>query len=222
MVLQDRAKATRDAILLGAASVFEEVGYGNASISQVADRASVTKGALYFHFPSKQALAIAVISAQHALVTDAAAEITAADNSALESMILMCGSFARQLVSDPIVRAGIRLTLEAAAFGHLVQEPYEDWIRSMSELAALAQLQGDLHPSLDTDKLARYIVASFTGVQMVSEVLTDRADVLERVHQMWDLLLPSIAPSLPRGKANLANLILEDPLARRPSGRERR
>ena len=49
MVQQARAQATRDAIVLGAAKVFERNGYGLASISDIAAASSVTKGALYFH-----------------------------------------------------------------------------------------------------------------------------------------------------------------------------
>lgn len=208
MVLQERAQVTRDAILLGAALVFEESGYGNASIAQVADRAAVTKGALYFHFKSKEELALAVVHAQHDLVTNAAANIASLDKSALSAMILMCGSFARQLVSDPIVRAGIRLTLEASAFGQPVREPYEDWIRSMTDLASAAQSQGEIRPELDASELARYIVASFTGVQMVSSVLADRADVIARVYQMWRIILPGIALPQPGGVERLADLVL--------------
>lgn len=192
MVLQDRAKATREAILDGAAVVFEEHGYGSTSLSQVSEAAHVTKGALYFHFRSKEELARAVIEEQHRIVLADSGAILARNSSGLTTMILMCRAFGLQLISQPVVRAGIRLTFEATAFGLAVRGPYEDWIAAIERLAAQAKEEGQVRSSVDPSALARYIVASFTGVQMVSEVLTGRADVLQRIEEMWELLLPGI------------------------------
>ena len=75
MVRQDRAKATREAIINGAAAVFEEHGYGSASLTQVSEAAGVTKGALYFHFKSKDDLARAVIEEQHRIAVAAGESI---------------------------------------------------------------------------------------------------------------------------------------------------
>lgn len=192
MVLQDRAKATREAIIAGAAVVFGEHGYGSASLTQVADAAQVTKGALYFHFHSKEDLARAVIKEQHRIVVADSEAILAESRPALATMILMCRAFGLHLVCEPVVRAGIRLTLEATAFGQPVRKPYEDWITTMEHLADQGRKERQIRPSVDPAALARYLVASFTGVQMVSEVLTGRADVVQRIEEMWALLLPGI------------------------------
>ncbi|MGY2744197.1 ScbR family autoregulator-binding transcription factor [Arthrobacter sp. UYCu723] len=192
MVLQDRAKATREAIIAGAAAVFEEHGYGSASLTQVSDAAQVTKGALYFHFQSKEDLARAVIEEQHRIVVAESETLLAEDRPALPAMILLCRVFGLKLVHEPVVRAGIRLTLEATAFGQPVQAPYEDWIAVMKQLTDRAKGEKQVRSSVDSVALARYIVASFTGVQMVSGVLTGRADVMQRIEEMWSILLPGI------------------------------
>lgn len=57
VVKQDRSVRTRQTILSAAARVFEERGYQMATISEILTAAGVTKGALYFHFPSKEDLA---------------------------------------------------------------------------------------------------------------------------------------------------------------------
>ena len=194
MPLQERARATKASIVEGAAAVFEEIGYGNASLSSVAERAGVTKGALYFHFKSKEDLALAVIEAQHALVTQEGERIAGLGRSALSTIIMTCASFGRLLVQEPVVRAGIRLTLEASAFGQSVTAPYEDWIRTMEFLTRQGQSEGEIDEALDPAAFARYLVASFSGVQMVSGVLTHRADVLERIEDMWSILLPAMVP----------------------------
>jgi AcrR family transcriptional regulator len=192
MVLQDRAKATRGAIIIGAAAVFEEHGYGSTSLTQVSEAAGVTKGALYFHFQSKEDLARAVIEDQHRITAAEGERILAEDLPALTSMIRMCRAFGLQLVQEPVVRAGIRLTFEATAFGPPVRGPYEDWIAVMAQLTERAKAELQIRPSVDAGAFAQYLVASFTGVQMVSGVLTGRADVMQRIEEMWEILLPGI------------------------------
>ena len=54
MAQQDRARLTRDRIILGAAVTFCRVGYQAATIDDIATEAAVTKGAIYFHFTSKE------------------------------------------------------------------------------------------------------------------------------------------------------------------------
>lgn len=192
MVLQERARATRESIIFGAAKVFEEYGYGTSSISLVAEQAQVTKGALYFHFKSKDELARAVVGEQHVIVVRAGEAILDQSGTALSTMIRLCAEFGYQLATDPIVRAGIRLTLEAPAFGHTIRDPYEDWTNVMGRLAEQGIQARQIRASIEPDALARYIVASFTGVQMVSNVLTGREDVTVRIQQMWEILLPGI------------------------------
>ena len=54
------SEATRRALLDSAAELFVRQGFGQTSLDQVAADARVTKGAIYHHFPSKQALFEAV------------------------------------------------------------------------------------------------------------------------------------------------------------------
>ncbi|MBG6224266.1 AcrR family transcriptional regulator [Arthrobacter sp. CAN_A2] len=189
---QARARSTRSAIILSAAGIFEEHGYGNTALAAVASAAGVTKGALYFHFASKDALAEAVIDEQHAIASADGARVQALGRPALETMVLICRGFTLQLIEHSVMRAGIRLTFEASAFGHDVRRPYLDWASLFGELAAIAQQDGDLRPDLDADAFAHVVVGCYTGVQMVSNVLTGRADVVERLADLWQMLLPGV------------------------------
>ncbi|TDK27052.1 TetR/AcrR family transcriptional regulator [Arthrobacter crusticola] len=190
--MQQRARATRESILAGAAAVFEKQGYETASLARVAEAASVTKGALYFHFRSKEELARAVIAAQHALGVERSAAILAEGRPALETMILMSRGFGQDTLNEPMVRAGIRLTFEASAFGQDVAGPYQHWVEGLEALTRAAREEGWLHAGVDSGSFAHVLVASVTGVQMVSNVLTGRRDLMERIEEMWAALLPGI------------------------------
>ncbi|MFF1574224.1 ScbR family autoregulator-binding transcription factor [Leifsonia sp. NPDC058292] len=195
MVKQARAQITRDAIILGAAKAFDRQGYGMASIADIAAEASVTKGALYFHFQSKDEIAHAVIEQQHDRSFSAGAAIIEEGLPAIETMIRLCASLAEQLVTDPIVQAGIRLTTDVSNFERPVADPYEDWLRTFETLTARGIEEGDIVATLDPAMIAHFIIPSFTGVQLVSETLAGRTDLLQRVREMWTILLPAFVPA---------------------------
>ncbi|MDZ7914297.1 MAG: TetR/AcrR family transcriptional regulator [Rhodococcus sp. (in: high G+C Gram-positive bacteria)] len=55
--IQARAQKTRAAILDAAAHQFDVLGYAETSISTIIDTGELTKGSIYFHFSSKEAIA---------------------------------------------------------------------------------------------------------------------------------------------------------------------
>lgn len=59
--VQRRSKATVEAILEGAAQVFEDFGYSSGTTNRIALAAGVSIGTLYQYFPSKEALVVALL-----------------------------------------------------------------------------------------------------------------------------------------------------------------
>ncbi|MGA7206156.1 MAG: ScbR family autoregulator-binding transcription factor [Specibacter sp.] len=193
--MQQRAKDTRRAILEGAALVFDEKGFGNASLSDITARAAVTRGALYFHFASKEELALGVIAEQHLRVRLSSEVLAGSGGPALETIIGMCRLFGRQLLDDSVVRAGIRLTFESSVFGGNVVDPYVDWITTMEALLRQAQIEETVAADIDPAAFSQFLISSFTGVQLVSNVLNSRDDLLQRIDEMWAFMLRAITPA---------------------------
>lgn len=74
------SEATRAALLDEATALFAERGYAGTSLEDVASASQVTRGAVYHHFASKQALFEAVLAAQEERATAAVvAAATSAD-----------------------------------------------------------------------------------------------------------------------------------------------
>lgn len=59
-----RGRATRAAILEAAASLFAENGYAETGVAQICRRAGISRGALYYHFESKEALFMELVDSQ--------------------------------------------------------------------------------------------------------------------------------------------------------------
>ncbi|PPF44854.1 TetR family transcriptional regulator [Pseudoclavibacter sp. AY1F1] len=194
MPRQDRAVQTRARILQAAATLIQESGYSDMSLSRVSDHAGVTKGALYFHFASKEALALALIAQQHETVRLDAVTIFASSANPLVKMMRLCEDLSRKLMTDPIVRAGIQLTTDSRTVGTPVRKPYEDWIRTFSVLAEQAVKEGFFTRSTDPVLLANLIIPCYTGIQLVSEAFSERKDLLERMTGFWELVIRATVP----------------------------
>ncbi|MFC6356207.1 ScbR family autoregulator-binding transcription factor [Luethyella okanaganae] len=192
MVQQERARLTREKILLGAADVIRRVGYAKASLGQISETSGVTRGALYFHFGSKLDIAAALVDEQHRITREASEMILATDASALELMMHLCLDLAQRLVADPIVRAGVRLTSDTSTFDSPIGDPFRDWIETFGALATRAQDNGETTATVPPDMAARFIIPAFTGVQLVSDTLTGREDLPGRVREMWEILVRAL------------------------------
>jgi hypothetical protein len=105
-----------------------------------------------------------------------------------------------------VVRAGIRLTLESSTFGQRIRSPYTDWMQIMEQLTLDGQASGEISSKVDAKAFGRYLVASFTGVQMVSNVLTAREDLTERVEELTAFVRLTLSPSGQHGFLTLDQL----------------
>ncbi|MEU6313214.1 ScbR family autoregulator-binding transcription factor [Streptomyces sp. NPDC047014] len=187
---QERAEITRQAILDGAATAFDDSGFEGTSLSDVVKHAGVTKGALYFHFPSKEALARTLMDEQFQV----ADHIPGVEHPGLQTIIDLTHRMAHGLRTDVRIRAGIRLVIEFGSFTSPDPTPYDTWIATCRSCLTPAQQQGDIHPAVDVEALAALLVGCFTGIQVTSHVRTRRADLHARVEDLWRFLLPTIVP----------------------------
>ncbi len=134
---QVRAEVTRESVLQGAATIFVRDGYADANLGDIIEEAGVTKGALYFHFGSKEELARGVIDSGY-LRFEAAAESKMDRRSpALETLIDLSVLHVDMSETDSVVRAMFRLLVEIGDY----QAPstgYEIWQNNLQELAARA------------------------------------------------------------------------------------
>ncbi|MEV0215786.1 ScbR family autoregulator-binding transcription factor [Micromonospora sp. ALFpr18c] len=195
MVRQARAEQTRAAILRAAADVFDQFGYQSTSLGDIIAKAAVTKGALYFHFGSKAELAQAVVELQHVTWMKIAEWAAAPGTRALTAMIKLSHALATQMTRDPVIRGGIRLTLERGSLEHDGRTPYLDWIAMTGEFLDRAVEERDIDPTVDTTDIAHFIVGSFTGLQVLAQVLEERPRLNDTVAQMWRILLPGLVPA---------------------------
>jgi AcrR family transcriptional regulator len=188
MAQQERAIRTRRAILEAAGAVFDEYGYTSTTIAMVLERADVTKGALYFHFPSKESLAQAVLDEQ---VPFGAVPPRPCK---LQETIDMTFVVGQRLLDNALLRGSVRLAVDQATPSGVDHGgPFRQWADRLTSLLEQARSQGELLPTVNPRQTVELLVGSFTGIQLMSRALTDRGDLGHRLSVLWAHVLPSIA-----------------------------
>ncbi|GAA1397276.1 ScbR family autoregulator-binding transcription factor [Kitasatospora putterlickiae] len=189
---QDRAARTRLLVLTAAAELFAARGFRHTSVKEVADRVEMTKGAVYFHFPTKEALAVAVVEQHYARWPVLLTKVTAEGHGPLATAVRMLEGAAIAFRDDIVVQAGARLQIERPQIDAELPTPYVDWTRLLATLLRRAEAAGELHPGVCPQAAARSLVAAFFGTQHISDVLHERADIVERWAETAGLLFRAI------------------------------
>ena len=195
MARQARAEITRDSVLAGAAAVFLRLGYANASLSEIIAQSNVTKGALYFHFGSKEELARAVVDEGNLRLTAQCTSLFDDRVPALEACIGISYVIADLTRTDPMVAAMLKLNHQIGDYkGTQGDNIAIQWAQIQRDLAARAIEQGDLDADLDPDVVGLLWHELTSGVHVVA-VGTDTVDQMAvRTERLWHYLLPSLVP----------------------------
>jgi AcrR family transcriptional regulator len=191
MVPQARSETTRQKILDAATDVFSEVGFAAAGLGEVIERAGMTKGALYHHFDSKEALATTIIEQGTKLTGDAFRRVCESPSPALENMIHGVFIVADLLVSDKTARTAEQLTRGLAAFNSTASEVWSSRLDAITTQASRAIAEGDLREDLQPDVVSESILNAMLGAQLLSKT-ADGDDHVTRLTRSLDLLLPAI------------------------------
>ncbi|MEU2423118.1 ScbR family autoregulator-binding transcription factor [Streptomyces sp. NPDC007851] len=187
MAQQERGIRSRRSILEAAAAVFGERGYDAASTNDILARAGLTRGALYHHFPSKEAIAAALLEAQ------GEALVVPDQPVKLQAVIDLTLTFSRRLQTDAVLRASVRLAVEQSSFAASAQRPYSQSVEVIEDLLGQAEKQGELLPGTNPAEVAETVVGAFTGLQVMSQAYSNRQDLPDRISALWRLLLPGLA-----------------------------
>ncbi len=192
MVRQARSEATRRKIIQSAVELFNDIGYPATGLGDIIERAEMTKGALYYHFDSKESLATAIIEEGSARLAEAFHSISTSSAPALEGIIHGLFVVADLMATDQIARSGTQLLRAFGEFNDVAARTYGGWTAEMTERSQQAIDEGDLRDDLDPRAVGETIVGSMLGVELLSSAASAGADVLTLVARVWRVLLPAI------------------------------
>jgi AcrR family transcriptional regulator len=206
-VEQVRRRLRHEVILEAALGVFTRKGYQDTAVDDIADQSDTSKGGVYFHFPNKQAIFLALLDRMAAILRSRVESALAAESDPIRKL-----DAALQVILETFAshRTLSRLFLvEAVSAG---REPNKRFVEIRASFAQLiteqldeAVRQGSILP-LDTIIAGRAWFGALNEV-VVDWVLTESPGRLENAYPaLRGLFLSSIgightgAAALPDGQ----------------------
>jgi len=188
----EKGKATRDRLIEAGRALFGEHGYEGTSVGAILEAAGVTRGSLYHHFATKEALFDAVLDR---VVGEIAAEAATAARGAADPVASLragCGVWLRMALDPAIQR--IVLIDPPSVVG------WTRW-RELDETHILGGLRAGLHrladdgrlPASEVDLLAHMVLASVNEAALMIARAEDPPSALATGEAAVDTLLDRLA-----------------------------
>ncbi len=165
-----RADVTRRQIVRAAAHQFARRAYHDVGLDDILAEAELTKGAMYFHFRSKHALALAVIDKQIAIGNAAFQDLLARKLSGLETLVDSSLLVAVQDISQDVTRAAMHLVEAVGRAEELHEKLLGGWIQALASIARDAITEGDVAERCDPQDVALLIVSAYLGLRQTSNL----------------------------------------------------
>lgn len=187
--LQARAVATRNKVLIGAARVFSERGYENSTVADILREGGVTRGAMYFHFASKEEIGRSVLLRQADLVLGVDPE---SGSSGAQLIVDTSFEFGRRLQDDVLIRAAVLLATERHGFDAEQRHVFDLWLELLTSLCARAMAEGDMRSEMPAAAVARMLSSNVNGIQQSSLIYSNYGDIMDQLETYWRLIGPSL------------------------------
>ncbi|WCT05902.1 TetR/AcrR family transcriptional regulator [Rhodococcus qingshengii] len=192
---QQRSIATRAAIVEAFAIAFDTAGFAATTMNEVINANALTKGAVYFHFLSKEALAQLLVEKWNDLVAQSFSDAAAAGGSIAEQLRTVFVSLAERIDNDRSIRAGFKLTLDPSIDG--AHASYRRWIDTTSDLVESGIRSGSISDTVMSRRLGWNLCSGFVGAVHSVSILRENLDLSARTA---DMLSSYLIVSAVRGK----------------------
>ncbi len=164
----EQSDQTKDRIVLASARLFARKGYAATSIADISAELQMTKGALYHHFESKEAVFFAVVERIRKTWRSAVAREVVSSSDAVTRLEILLDRQARFLQADEtfcLVLNGLMSEMDGvnADFLGVLQEVYAELARFIRQIIAHGQRDGQIRKDLDPDLTALAIVGMMRG-----------------------------------------------------------
>lgn len=157
----------RAQILEAALAACAEKGYHATRIDDIAERAGLSKGAVYHHFDSKQSVFVGVLDQMMAEFSQLLVAAEAAHASVADTLRRVLALTATMTGQPEMAGAMFDLFLLGAredAFRDRIVHHYQDILAACTRLFQRGVDTGELRPELDPEAAARGVVMSLDGI----------------------------------------------------------
>ena len=165
-----RSDTTREQILRAAAHQFAQRPYYAVGLDDILADAQLTKGAMYFHFRSKHALALAIVDEQTVRSGAAFQELFTRKLSGLETLIDVSFLITMADITEDVTRAAFNLLESVGRTEKLQERLLGGWIQLLGEIAGRGIREGDIVDRGDPEDIGRLLVSIYMGLRQASKL----------------------------------------------------
>jgi AcrR family transcriptional regulator len=188
----EQGHATRRELVSTATRLFAERGYESTSIEAVLEQTGVSRGALYHHFESKEALFDAVLMEMEAAI---ARDVAAAAGDLADDPVQMlrAGSLAwLRMAGDPVIQQIVLIDAPSVVGWQRWREIDEGNSFGLLKAALGAAAERGLVPTGSVDVLAHMLLAAMIEVALVIARAEDTAEATRAGEEALEELLGSL------------------------------
>lgn len=190
---QFRGEETRTHILAAAEDLFAQKGYDATGINDICQAAGVSKGALYHHFASKQAVFQALLDGWLAQLDSQMQAVFSDSTSIPQGLLTMAGNtraiFEAANTRSPIFLEFWMQALRQPEIWQTVIAPYQRYVNIFTGLIHQGQQEGSLDPGIDAEVASRTITAFALGMLLQAFFDPNDADWSRVTQQGIELLM---------------------------------
>jgi TetR/AcrR family transcriptional repressor of nem operon len=191
----------RERLLVAAGSLMHERGYEATGVAELCEAAGAPKGSFYYWWPSKQALALAMIDREWERARDRVFEPAFGNGGPIVEQFARYTELLVASVRDEVAQTGSVLgcpfgnfAVELATRDQVIRSRVEEILAEIrgviANAIAGAKEAGELPADLDAEDLAEAILAQLEGLFVIAKARNDPA-VLERLpREVGRLLAP--------------------------------
>ncbi len=192
--MQSKGQETHNHILKESRRLFTVQGFQNTSISQVIAATGVKKGNLYYYFPSKEALGLAVLIDAKDEFSTILEDSLSGENPMLK-ILNSCNTMLEMMQQTNFVggclfgNTALEMTDSNSSYGKVIQEVFSHWTELIEQELRKAMEANIPTPSISTSALATSVVAILEGGIMLSRVYATPKSLEECILTIRTLLL---------------------------------
>jgi AcrR family transcriptional regulator len=176
---EERRRLTREQLLIAAQEVFEERGYADSSLEEIAERAGFTRKAVYSNFSGKAALLLEIVERRFQSHVDQVESILGqgtAERQATDLGSVFSRYFGRERAWEQLFHEFCSVASRDEEVGARFRARFRESKRAIARLVE-EELKGrGVELTLPTERFVRGVFALFSGISLETLIDPEETD----------------------------------------------
>lgn len=188
----ERREQARRRLLDAALSVFDEKGYSDSSLGQVAQRAGVSRALIYHYFGSKDALLLALHEELDQALLKRVQAAVASPGTPLENLAQGARAFLQAAADLPAARIMLLDTPAVPALRKHIEEGQREWT-DLIEKELLRGIQREMIAHVDPGMTARVLLGALQEAVLAVISAAEPSEACQRAQESVTRLIEGLA-----------------------------